>query len=91
MENGSRPIWFKRKKYGWGWYPATKQGWMFMIAWIILFVLGVVIYERHMIEAASSFATLLYLLYVASLIYLLLKVSYRYGEAPRWQWGDEEK
>src|SRR3989344_3809139 len=30
--------WFKRKLYGWGWVPVRWQGWLFLAAWIGLFV-----------------------------------------------------
>ncbi len=28
--------WFKAKNYGWGWYPATWQGWLILAGFIYL-------------------------------------------------------
>jgi len=30
-----KPLWFKAKQYGWGWYPARWQGWLIVIGFII--------------------------------------------------------
>ena len=35
-------LWFKAKKYGYGWYPATWQGWLVIL--VYLTILGLLIY-----------------------------------------------
>ena len=32
----TKEIWFKRKTYGWGWTPATWQGWVITGLYLIL-------------------------------------------------------
>lgn len=31
-------IWFKRKRFGWGWYPASWEGWLVTVVYIALVV-----------------------------------------------------
>lgn len=86
-----KEIWFKRKRYGWGWYPATWQGWAVLCIWIVLFVCGEVIFMRHLEEGASWHTVAAFLVYTSVLVSGLIGISYRYGEKPRWQWGDATK
>ncbi|MEX0910375.1 MAG: hypothetical protein WDZ73_01320 [Candidatus Paceibacterota bacterium] len=37
MEN-NRKIWFKRKLYGWGWYPASREGWLVTVVYMTIIV-----------------------------------------------------
>ena len=37
--------WFPAKDYGWGWgFPITSQGWLVFIAYILLLVVGVLVF-----------------------------------------------
>ena len=38
----NKKIWFKAKRYGWGWYPSTWQGAVCIFIWVILFVFGII-------------------------------------------------
>jgi len=70
--------WFKRKKYGIGWMPATKEGWAVTII-ATLIVLG----------AAFGYSDQPKTLYSIIIIVaiLLVAICYKTGEKPRWQWG----
>jgi uncharacterized membrane protein YhaH (DUF805 family) len=71
-------IWFRRKIYGWGWYPATWEGWLTMLIWLILFVFGVIKTDHDWFE--NVFVILL-------MFGILIWICYIKGEKPRWQWG----
>jgi hypothetical protein len=79
-----RKYWFRAKRYGWGWGPpVTWQGWVFLIIWVIVIV------------AATPFAPpdrhpVLYGVFVAVMVCLMLAVCYATGEPPRWRWGDKD-
>lgn len=80
----NRPIWFKAKTYGWGWYPATWQGWLIIIVYI-----GLVAYiSKDVTEKVSSAnEVLLYVsLPIIILTAVLVLVSYLFGEKPGWRW-----
>lgn len=79
-------IWFKRKLYGWGWRPATWQGWFVLL----MYVLGIVFFSLLTQGRDSAlFIGLLFILPVVLLTALLIFICYRKGEEPRWQWGEE--
>jgi len=77
--------WFKRKLYGWGWTPVTWQGWLTILAFIILLVWN---YRRIASTAVSESAAVLEFLPQAILMVLILIIISRLtGESPRFQWG----
>ena len=67
--------WFKRRRYGWGWYPVTPAGWLttgvgaggILVGAMMQAPVGILI---------SGFSALLLVLIAA------LK-----GPNPRWRWG----
>jgi hypothetical protein len=79
--------WFKRKTYGWGWQPATWQGWVSLLVFIALEAGNwFVRYEPR--EASLTDRDILQ--FVAEswvLVILLIFLCIRTGETPRWQWG----
>lgn len=77
--------WFKRKLYGYGWTPVTREGWAVTIGIILLVILNAVRvelmgYPESAILWQAGVPTL-------ALIALLLVVTWRTGEPLRWQWG----
>ncbi len=78
-------VWFKAKRYGWGWYPATWQGWLVLAVAIGAIVLNGVLMERmsqstgETITGSGVFTFLV--------VILLTGVCYLKGEKPRWRWG----
>lgn len=83
-----KKIWFVRKRYGWGWTPATWEGWSVML---IYFILTVLLFRRANIASYSeNDAQMSFLLPFILLTTLLLVVTYWRGESPRWQWGTRD-
>ena len=80
----SEHLWFKRKLYGWGWTPATWQGWLVILVYIVLVALF-----AFTIDENSSTRVVIFtgILPVALLTVMLIRVCYKFGEKPRWQWG----
>lgn len=76
-------IWFKRKLYGYGWYPSSLEGWL-----IVLFYILALIFISIRITNESSFL-LEFNLPVIVLTLVLIFISYKKGEKPRWQWGKD--
>ncbi len=81
-------IWFRAKRYGWGWTPATWQGWTVLGVWTIAFVGAVVGIQLAYGETLTAVVASL----IAGLILtgVLLVITYRTGELPAWQWGDKK-
>lgn len=74
-------LWFKRKTYGYGWTPSTWQGWTVVIIWLILFYFVVTKLSGEIMKLVS----------IIILTGILIFVSYKKGERPRWQWGEKDK
>lgn len=82
-----KKFWFKRKLYGWGWYPAAWQGWLVLGAYTaIMAVLASVVTESSSEREVFFMLVLPFFLLTAALI----GICYRTGESPRWQWGAQE-
>lgn len=80
----SRKYWFPAKRYGWGWgVPATWQGWVVFIAYLVLLAGG------SLILKGNPASTALYVGYVLVISALLTAICWWKGEPPRWRWGDE--
>lgn len=81
-----KPLWFKAKTYGWGWYPAAWQGWVVLLVYVVLVVLFV-----STIDERSPLRELVFtcVLPVTLLTATLIRVCYATGEKPRWRWGKD--
>ncbi len=85
----SKPIWFKAKRYGWGWTPATWQGWLILAAFV-----AVVVYDFLRVDAASHSVSDTLINWVPDalgLTLILIVICSMTGERPRWRWGDAER
>lgn len=85
QQNQNKKLWFRRKLYGWGWTPATWQGWGILLLYVVAMVLIFINIDK---DSHSASDTLLnYFLPVLLLTALLIFICYKTGEKPRWQWG----
>lgn len=84
----SQKLWFKRKWFGWGWYPASWQGWLVTVAYAaIVIALAISIDGRE----TTREAVFVFWLPLVLLTTTLIRICYAKGEKPRWQWGKEKK
>lgn len=81
-QKDNKKYWFKAKTYGYGWYPATWQGWLIILVYLIIFGVLIYIFETN-IEKYSVF----YFIAVFVLTGLLIFISYKKGEPAKWRWG----
>ena len=88
LKNNPHGYWFKRKLYGWGWIPATWQGWVVIFLYIII-----VISAALGVDEAQSLKEIIlkFILPIIISSYFLIRISYLKGEPPKWQWGEEKK
>jgi hypothetical protein len=79
--------WFRAKTYGWGWTPATWQGWLVVLIYAGTIGGSALLFLRPRptvtgcIEYVSTIA-------VASA--LLVAICIRKGEKLGWRWGDRK-
>lgn len=82
-------VWFKVKRYGYGWYPATWEGWTTVVVFLIAVLWLTTRVESYAASRADFF--FYYVLPLGALISLLIALSFRYGEKPlKWRWGSRK-
>lgn len=80
-----KKLWFKRKTYGWGWYPVTWQGWIVVAGYIVIMFIIFNFFPIN--EKFLNKINFLPLSLWFVLTIMLIWISYKRGESPRWQWG----
>lgn len=83
--NTSKKFWFKRKKYGWGWAPATWQGWLSLAGYTFFLSCYPVFFADE-----KSFSMGVFLIIAILLTVGLVIVCFQKGEKPTWSWGDDK-
>ena len=78
-------LWFKAKRYGYGWHPATWQGWVVMLVYVASMVCTGIQIDIHSHSVSDTLIGVvpLWVLYT----FVLILVCVRTGEKPRWRWG----
>ena len=84
LKDNPERYWFKRKLYGWGWTPARWQGWVVLLVYIVaVFAFASTIDEN----SPTREVVFTFLLPLALFTVTLIRICYKTGESPRWQWG----
>ena len=89
MDYMKRPIWFKAKTYGYGWYPATWQGWLIILLWVALLSLNA--WRLMSMNPLPVENTIEFVAETLVMTAVLIYISYKTGEPPRWRWGKDDK
>ncbi|MCA9485524.1 MAG: hypothetical protein KC506_01630 [Nanoarchaeota archaeon] len=85
LKDNPKGYWFKRKLYGWGWIPAKWQGWVVVLAFIVVLLFNG-FYLTWNGEPSGTDLTLFFGVLVVSIV-LLIWICFAKGETPRWSWG----
>jgi hypothetical protein len=82
-----KALWFKAKRYGYGWYPATWQGWAVLALALASITINSIMIDRrsHSVSDTLIGSVGFTILVVA----LLIIVCVLTGEKPKWRWGKE--
>jgi len=76
MSSLPKNYWFKRRRYGLGWYPVTYQGWLAIAVYVTVVLVLTFTVDSSQALPVVGFATL-----------LLVGLCYAKGPKPRWRWG----
>ena len=78
-----KTLWFRRKTYGWGWYPTMWQGWA-----VILGYVAVLIFTAYQLKpSVNAGHPLIFIISVVIETAVFIAICYYKGEKPKWQWG----
>lgn len=79
-------LWFKRRRYGWGWTPTTWQGWL-VVTTALLIMIADVVFATSIGERPTAWQVTLFLAILAIAVVGLVAVGYRRGPKPKWRSG----
>lgn len=83
-----KTIWFKAKRYGWGWYPVTWQGWLALIVFVAFQVWNFLRIDATSHSNSDTIRPFIIQTFFAVII--LIALCYWKGEKPRWSWGEDK-
>jgi len=82
-----KPYWFKAKRYGWGWYPNSWQGWLILGFYVLFEVWNFIRLDRFSHSASDTLRP--FIIQTALATILLICICALTGERPRWMWGEK--
>ncbi|HEY4503024.1 MAG TPA: hypothetical protein VJC14_01120 [Candidatus Paceibacterota bacterium] len=88
LKNNPEGFWFKRKLYGWGWTPATWQGWLITFVYLALIILFSLTIDDNSPRREIIFT---FVLPFVLLTVAFIRIAYKKGQKPKWQWGPDEE
>lgn len=83
--------WFKRRRYGWGWTPVTREGWIAVLIPLVIIVSAALYVLPQKPTVPTSLQVITFGLVFLSVVFMLIGVSYAKGPLPRWRWGKTER
>lgn len=81
-------IWFKRKTYGWGWYPSSPEGWLTMVVYFL--IIWVYFWRTDMVRSTDQDIVNSFIPMITIATAILIAICYRFGEKPGWRWGGKK-
>ncbi len=82
--------WFKAKRYGYGWYPATWEGWFVMAIWLVALLRLTIVFASQLRTTGGAYNLYWYLPLVLLITGALLLVAWAHGEPAKRRWGDDK-
>jgi len=70
-------LWFKAKRYGWGWCPCSAEGWVVLTA----FIAAIIVTMKYVPEHQKQ------VILLVTYAIILITICYKKGETPSWRWG----
>ncbi|HVL49935.1 MAG TPA: hypothetical protein VM754_00340 [Actinomycetota bacterium] len=78
--------WFKRRRYGYGWVPVARQGWLVVAGYLVL-VVAMALAFLDAPEEVQGRELGLFLVFVAVATFGLIRICLVKGPKPHWRWG----
>lgn len=89
IKDNPHGYWFKRKWYGWGWTPATWQGWLTLAIFLGIFLWVYVPFVSR--PESTTKQSIWFVIEIVVWAVALVGICAATGESPRWQWGAPRK
>lgn len=89
IKDNPNGYWFKRKMYGWGWVPATREGWLITLGVVAFVIWRALSFEQGGYPEEEVFDRVV--IPALAAVGALVLVCLFKGESPEWQWGLSKK
>ncbi len=86
MKDKSSKLWFKRRRYGWGWTPVSWQGWLSVAIFVAIVISSLFTLPMKPNEPTPGQILLLFM-YIAGAGLILIGISFMKGPMPKFRWG----
>ncbi len=83
-----KKLWFRRKRYGWGWYPISWEGWLIIVVYILALVSNFTTIDATQHSNSDTLINFAPRFIILTLILIL--ICYKKGEKPKWSWGNNK-
>lgn len=80
-------VWFKAKRFGWGWTPATPEGWAVVVMFLAALIGSTIALVRFRPMPPSPAMVGEHLALACVLAAALVGICLKTGEKPGWRWG----
>lgn len=81
-------LWFKAKRYGYGWTPCSWEGWAVTLVFVVLAVIPATSQTWLGIATWSLGDMLFTVAWYVLLVILVIRICSARGEPARWRWGN---
>ena len=80
-------LWFKAKRYGWGWTPCTWQGWLVIVAYATVVTASILLIPLTGEQPRWTELTIAVAVVLETAI--LCGIAWKTDETPRWRCGNK--
>lgn len=88
-DDKNQSYWFKRRRYGYGWTPVTRQGWLTVLLFLVVVLSSAVITIKDTPRNTFTTQSFIFLGFLAIAIVLVVIISLMKGPVPKWRWGNK--
>lgn len=78
-------LWFRAKRFGYGWYPCTWQGWAILLMYVFAITADVVFMNNHSHSVSDMLMNWFPRFYILT-VFLIIICDAK-GEKATWRWG----
>lgn len=82
--------WFKRKRYGIGWAPGSKKGWITLLAYVVIIVGLAIVMLRDVPENTYTAEVGYFLAITAVITIVFISFGAKRSPTSKWRWGKKD-
>ncbi|MFA6608624.1 MAG: hypothetical protein WCT07_01820 [Candidatus Paceibacterota bacterium] len=82
-----KKLWFKAKRYGYGWTPCSWEGWLITYIYLIFLVAMSITFN---IDYSTQEVLFKFIIPISIASFLFIGIAYKNGERLGWRWGNKK-